>query len=59
MTNADKIRSMTDEELTDMLHKVTYACWDQICRADCPLAYGCGSDRHWMEDWLREEARDG
>lgn len=58
MTNADKIRAMTDEELTDMLHKVTYTCWDGICRKDCPLSEGCGRDRHWMEDFLKQEVEE-
>ena len=58
MTNGDKIRGMVDDELTDMLHKVTRACWDGICRKDCPLSRVCGCDWHEMRDWLKQEVSD-
>jgi len=54
MTNADRIRAMTDEELSELF-------W---IRADCELCPNkepyCSDDckKHWLE-WLREEANDG
>ena len=56
MTNADKIRAMTDEELADSL------C-DHACML-CPLADNCGGRmeigrtacyERWLE-WLQKEA---
>lgn len=37
MTNADKIRNMTDEELDDFLRKLCYNCCDGKC-GDCPVS---------------------
>ena len=51
ITNADRIRSMTDEELAELF-------W---IRADCELCPNkepyCSDDckKHWL-DWLKEEA---
>lgn len=52
-TNADRIRSMTDEELAELF-------W---IRADCKLCPNkethCSDDcrKHWL-DWLRQEVSD-
>ena len=52
-TNADRIRSMTDEELAELF-------W---IRADCELCPNkephCSDDckKHWL-DWLKEEAKE-
>lgn len=47
VTNADRIRSMTDEELAP------YLCSINNCNT-CPFAsIGCK-----IEEWLREEAQD-
>ena len=51
VTNADRIRAMTDEELAELF-------W---IRADCELCPNkeqhCSDDckKHWL-DWLKEEA---
>ena len=58
MTNADKIRAMTDEELCEFLHSVSRKCWDGTCLTGCPLRGGCGYDQHWMEDWLKQEVSE-
>ena len=53
ITNADRIRSMTDEELAELF-------W---IRADCELCPNkelhCSDDckKHWL-DWLKEEAKE-
>lgn len=48
MTNADRIRSMTDEELDCFLHKVTYGM------DECQYEYG--SEK--ALEWLRQPAED-
>lgn len=58
MTNADKIRAMTDEELTEFLHTVSRNCWDGLCNKYCPLSDGCGPDKHWTEAWLKQEVEE-
>ena len=53
LTNADRIRAMTDEELAEFLMKPTriipkYECED--CENDCTEC---------VLEWLKEEADDG
>lgn len=43
ITNADRIRSMSDEELADFLDETDSVYWDR---------------QTWL-DWLKEEATDG
>lgn len=55
MTNADKLRSMSDEELAEWLDEVHDF-------GGCPNrgAVNCQSEcRQCWLDWLRQEARDG
>ena len=47
-SNADRIRSMTDEELDCFLHKVTYGM------DECPYEYG--SEK--ALDWLQQPAKE-
>ena len=49
MTNADRIRSMNDEELDCFLHKVTYGM------DECPYEYG--SEK--ALEWLQQPAEEG
>ena len=49
MNNADKIRSMSDEELDCFLHKVTYGM------DECPYEYG--SEK--ALEWLQQPAEEG
>lgn len=63
MTNADKIRSMTDEQLADWLLKlfgdnelyceVCVFCYD--CECVSPSGYAC---RDAAIKWLQEETKD-
>ena len=49
--NADRIRSMTDEELAELLEQVRVSCGFAMGGRDCrPNCADC-----WL-DWLREEA---
>lgn len=56
MTNADKIRAMTDEELAKML-STTYDCY--WCPINCPTgAHGLGECKETILDWLKQEVKD-
>lgn len=64
ITNADRIRAMTDEELADWLNNdVEY--WDKWCHDDAPVdqeTLVClrsgGECRLCILDWLKEEASE-
>lgn len=49
-TNADRIRSMTDEELANFLMDVSINCGVQI-------GTGTGTARWYILDWLKQEAK--
>ena len=48
ITNADRIRSMTDEELDCFLHKVTYGM------DECPYEYGSEKALEWLQQPAKE-----
>lgn len=56
ITNADRIRSMTDEELAELW-------WERVDCGECPVHKDCrmtGQDcKKLALDWLRQEASDG
>ena len=53
MTNADRIRAMTDDELAEWLrHYCLTQSWE------CPKAPGRNCKQHWLE-WLKQEAGNG
>ena len=62
-TNADRIRSMTDEELGKFLGEIAYHCSNEICDYNCPLAHtgGCANDNPQETlEWLKSPAeKDG
>ena len=52
MTNADRIRAMSDEELCDFLHKKTWLCESHQLCVDCPKYHkekGCLSTDEWLK----------
>lgn len=53
MTNADRIRSMTDEELADWLS--IYCCRNKTYDAHCETFGSC--EACWLA-WLNEEVTD-
>lgn len=57
MTNADKIRNMTNEELEDFLNTIIYNCKCCDCRCrDCPVSGYDDTDGVCdMGDFLRKE----
>ena len=50
-TNADRIRSMSDEELDCFLHKVTYGM------DECPYEYGSEKALEWLQQPAKETER--
>ena len=58
MTNADKIRAMTDEELAEFLHGLSSNCMDGVCLTDCPLFNCCAHEKHFTEGWLKQEVEE-
>lgn len=57
ITNADRIRSMTDEELADWLG--VYCNGQTAQEVGKPCVSGMGSCEECWLDWLREEVTDG
>lgn len=53
-TNADRIRSMMDEELADYFSELS--CWPHAGREDCRGMANCFSC--WL-DWLKSPAEEG
>ena len=50
-SNADRIRSMSDEELDCFLHKVTYGM------DECPYEYGSEKALEWLQQPAEETER--
>lgn len=56
MTNADRIRSMSDEELNELFHEIYNAGEDDA------VAYEWGQRRNsfeWTMEWLQQPAEEG
>ena len=56
-TNADRIRSMTDEELADFLWSIGSNPVTGNYYLNGKLLFFCGNGNGWL-DWLRQEARE-
>lgn len=57
ISNGDRIRQMTDEELAEFIDKVTDCCSDGWMCEKCPInSKGCDKDRFIA--WLKQEAKD-
>ena len=54
MTNADRIRAMSDEELADLFSDV-FDCDHHECVAECGECSKCTES--WLK-WLKQEATD-
>lgn len=57
ITNADRIRAMSDEELATMFYGM--CCGMELCDGciavnDCP-----GENANWWYNWLRQPVKDG
>lgn len=59
ITNADRIRAMTDEELAKWISTLADCCGNDHCGEYCPLHTLCWSksDESTL-DWLKQEAKE-
>lgn len=55
VTNADKIRSMTDEELGKWICSIMSS---DCCRWTCPARNMCGLNDNGLVKWLKQSARE-
>ena len=56
LSNADRIRQMTDEELAEWLNGICNRCISDSGCTGCPIYDGCAADVGWQEKWLKQEA---
>lgn len=59
ITNADRIRSMSDEELAKWLERIRLCCSTDSCGRICPFVEICYSSAEAPKetlDWLKQEA---
>ena len=55
MTNADRIRAMSDEELAEFLCGISTA---ECCDRSCPARHICGYGDSGMIKWLQQPAKE-
>ena len=55
MTNADRIRNMTDEELAEFMEPGEFDCADYCSEFDNGCAFNCkhNSGKDFLLDWLQ------
>jgi hypothetical protein len=58
MTNGDKLRSMTDEELSEFLWQISRSCIHEDGCRTCPIYPGCAANVCWQEKWLKQEVSE-
>lgn len=65
MTNSDRIRAMTDEQLGAFINKIVvchtlHTVWNGYCEK-CPIHGAKPCDTEGIEDWLKQpaEGKDG
>ena len=58
MTNGDKIRNMTDEELAELIEPRFFDCSDYCSEFDNGCAFKCKHNRgeDFLLEWLQSEA---
>ena len=62
ITNADRIRNMTDEELAKWIERIRILCADDACGNACPLIDICYSkavEPTETLDWLKQKTEEG
>lgn len=55
MTNGDKIRAMTDEELADFFCRISHCCANDTTCSMCPIFDGCAQNVMCVERWIKQE----
>lgn len=63
MTNADRIRAMSDYDMADFLTQIMFNCFNVgrhgECDEDCPMYDCCNNqDSDNVEDWLKQEVQE-
>ena len=59
MTNADRIRAMTDDEMADWLkYERIFVCPPDTGHIHCNISDICADRKCWL-DWLKQEVSDG
>lgn len=59
MTNGDRIRQMTDDEIAEFLNDVTDCCSDGYICEKCPLnSVGKHCNIFTFEKWLKQECEE-
>lgn len=58
MTNGDKIRQMTDEELADFFCGIFQCCVNDKECEKCPIYDGCAQNVMCVERWLKQEVSE-
>lgn len=59
MTNADRIRSMTNEELARFIARNNFDCANYCEDARCGCSWGCGNkDKEIALQWLQRESEE-
>ena len=59
MTNADRIRALSDEELADFLDTITDCCNAFAPKCDkCPMKYQDATPRCMRDLWLKQEVSE-
>ena len=57
MTNGDRIRAMTDEELAEFFCRISQCCGNDACML-CPIFEGCAQNVMCVERWIKKEVRE-
>lgn len=55
-TNADRIRSMSDEELVELIAGLNLHCLAGLGKCDCKANKTCDNCNAEVEEWLQSEA---
>lgn len=59
ISNADRIRQMTDDELADFINDVTDCCSDGYICEKCPLnSVGSHCNIYTFKKWLKQEVSE-
>lgn len=55
MTNGDRIRSMTDEEIASFICKI---CVRECCDLTCPARNICADGDNGLQKWIKMEVNE-
>lgn len=58
LTNADRIRQMTVEELAEFFCQISQCCGNDAACSMCPIYDGCAQNVMCVERWLKQEVSE-